>query len=110
MMIIDTVKVNDKNTRTVNTKDGDKLVMSYGIYPLGVYVGGIWLPKNVQFGDVVDICISQIEKDEKDDKTYYNAKFPKANKNFLLSPKDREPQGDLFGGTPMEVSEDDLPF
>lgn len=115
MAIIDTVKVNDKNTKEVNTKDGLKLVMDYRVYPSDLYIKGIWLPKNVQMGDVVNIYIEQFDKKENGEYTNYEAVYPKANKNFLLSENSnaavtKAPEADPFGGSPMELGDDDLPF
>lgn len=116
--IIDTLEVNEKNTveRIINGES--KLVMSIKLFPFDIYVGGIWLPKNVNFGDVVDIYIDQVEATEKNGNTYYNAKFAKASKNFFLS--DKQPSmpmasdddvADLFGGSePMTIADDDMPF
>ena len=115
MAIIDTVRVNDKNTNEVNTKDGLKLVMTYRVYPSDLYIKGIWLPKNVQMGDVVNLYIEQFEKKENGEYTNFEASYPKANKNFLLSDnsnvtvtKNEEPNP--FGATEELGSDVDLPF
>lgn len=110
-----TVKVTDKNTRTVSTANGDKLVMSVRAYPLPEYIGGIWLPSNVEFGDVVDYYIDQVKAEEKGDKTFYNAVYPKANKNFQLSEDMNQsgynPAGNDFGATQQaDIDDSDLPF
>lgn len=113
MKIIETVKVNDKNTREVNTADGTKLVLSLKLYPFDIYLGGIWLPKNVQMGDVVDIYVDSIKAEEKDGKTYYNAQYAKASKNFLLSEESGSNNApiDLFGGNEaVDIPDDKLPF
>lgn len=121
MAIIDTVRVNEKNTREVNTAEGTKLVMSYRLFPTDIYIGGIWLPKNVSFGDVVDIFIHDIKSEEKDGKTYYNASYPKASKNFMLSEQQENvyddvhggmaPNESLFGGVePADIPDSELPF
>ena len=113
MAIIDTVRVNEKNTREVNTAEGTKLVMSYRVFPTDVYIGGIWLPKNVSFGDVVDIFIHDIKSEEKDGKTYYNASYTKASKNFMLSEQQEShmPDTSMFGGVePADIPDSELPF
>lgn len=122
MKIIETVKVNAKNTRSVSTKDGDKLVLSISAYPFEGYIGGIWLPQNTKMGDFVTVFIDSIKKEEKGDKTYYNANFAKVTPEFNLNRDNSESQAnhaqakaeaDLFGGQPtqsMDIKEDDLPF
>lgn len=115
MAIIDTVKVSEKNTKEVNTKDGAKLVMTYRVYPTDLYVKGIWLPKNVQIGDVVNIYIEQIEKKENGQYTNFEASYPKVNKNFLLSENNgaqgtTTTENNPFGETADMGSDVDLPF
>lgn len=122
MKIIETVKVNAKNTREVETKDGKKLVLSISAYPFDGYIGGIWLPQNTKMGDFVTVFIDSIKKEEKGDKTYYNASFPKVTPEFNLNRDNSEhqanqaqqtAQADLFGGQPtqaMDIKDDDLPF
>lgn len=113
MQHIETFQVNNKNTLEVNTKNGLKLVSSVSAYPLDGYIGNIWLPTIVKFGDYVTVYIDQIEKEEKDGKTYYNAKFPNVTPLFNLNKGNTAPQAqpELFGQTDtMNISDDDLPF
>lgn len=115
MKIIDTFQINDKNTKTVDIKGEAKMVASIRLYPLDIYLGGIWLPKNIQMGDVVTVFIDQIEISEEGQYTNYNAKFAKVSKELFLSPRDNQQaaqsQPDPFaGGQDMNVSDDDLPF
>lgn len=113
MQFIETFQVNDKNTRQVNTQKGLKLVSSVKAYPFEHYIGNIWLPPVVKMGDYVTVYIDQVEKEEKDGKTYYNAKFPNVTPLFNLNQGGTAPQAqpDLFGQTePMNISDDDLPF
>lgn len=116
MKFFDTVKTNDKNTRAVETANGTKLVLSVRAYPFPEYIGGIWLPSNVQIGDVVDFYVDQVKAEEKGEKTYYNAVYAKANKNFQLSEdlnsgSSYNPAGNDFGASQaMDISDDDLPF
>ena len=117
MNFLGTVKTNDKNTRTVETANGTKLVLSVRAYPLPEYIGGIWLPSNVQIGDVVDYYIDQVKAEEKGDKTYYNAVYAKASKNYQLSEdlaggsNSYNPAGNDFGQSQgMDISDSDLPF
>lgn len=114
MKIIETVRVNEKNTREVNTKDGAKKVLSFKAYPFDDYIGGIWLPANTNYGDIVTVYVDQIKKEERDGKTYYNANFAKVTPEFNLNRDNQAPQApqaDLFGGQqPMNVSDADLPF
>lgn len=113
MKIIETVRVNEKNTREVNTKDGAKKVLSFKAYPFDDYIGGIWLPANTNYGDIVTVYVDQIKKEERDGKTYYNANFAKVTPEFNLNRDNQAPQapaGDLFGGQTVNVSDDQLPF
>lgn len=122
MQFIETFQVNDKNTRQVNTQKGLKLVSSVKAYPFEHYIGNIWLPPVVKFGDYVTVYIDQVEKEEKDGKTYYNAKFPNVTPLFNLNQGNSaqtfddpnggmEPSGDPFSQSqPMNISDDDLPF
>lgn len=110
MKIIETVQVNSKNTR--NTSTGKK-VLSFKLYPLDIYLGGIFLPDFIQEGDVVTVYVDQIEIGEYNGKPQYNAKYPKVSKENMLSntPKAQQTDTSLFGNTePMDVSEEDLPF
>lgn len=116
-MIIQTIQINEKNTREVQTKDGAKLVSTIFLYPFG-YIGNNWIPSCSTWGDYVTVIIESVKKEEKGDKTYYNTKSGRVVPLFELS-KGNQGQGaemgqavqdDLFGGSPMEVSDDDLPF
>lgn len=116
-MIIETIEINEKNTREVQTQNGAKLVSTVFVYPFG-YIGNNWLPPIVSWGDKVTIVIDKIKKEEKGDKTYYNADFSKVIPLFDLNkanqgqgaPMGQTVQDDLFGGSPMDISDDDLPF
>lgn len=120
MIILETIQINEKNTREVNTQKGAKLVSSFSAYPFDGYVGNIWQPPVVTWGDYVTIFVNNIEKEEKEGKTYYNAKFAQVTPLFNLNRENHSnagqqfttqaPEGDLFGGSPMEVSDEDLPF
>lgn len=115
-MIIETIEINEKNTREVQTQNGAKLVSTVFVYPFG-YIGNNWLPPIVSWGDKVTIVIDKVKKEEKGDKTYYNAEFSKVIPLFDLNKANQgqEPSFDdmngLFGGSePLEVSDSDLPF
>lgn len=120
MIILETFQVNEKNTREVQTQKGAKLVSSFSAYPFDGYVGNIWLPPVVKWGDYVTVFVDQIKKEEKDGKIYLNAEFAKVTPLFNLNRENHSnagqqfttqaPEGDLFGGSPMEVSDEDLPF
>ena len=113
MKIIETVQVNDKNTRTTNT---GKKVLSFKLYPIDIYLGGIFLPEFIQEGDVVTVYVDQIEVGEYNGKPQYNAKFAKVTKEMLLSgdngnKQSKTAESDLFGNSQqMDVKEEDLPF
>lgn len=111
MKIIETVQINGKNTR--NTKTGKK-VLSLKLYPLDIYLGGIFLPEFIQEGDVVTVYVDQIEVGEYNGNPQYNAKFAKVTKEMLLSSvqtaQNNASVSELFGGSETAVSDDELPF
>ena len=114
MKIIETLKVNEINTKEVETAKGTKKVLSFKAYPFDHYIGGIWLPDSVNYGDIVTVFIDQIKTETKGDKTYYNASFAKVTPEFNLNRDNNEPQNntvDLFGGaSPADIPDEQLPF
>lgn len=123
MKIIETLKVNEINTKEVETTKGTKKVLSFKAYPFEHYIGGIWLPDSVNYGDIVTVFIDQIKAETKGDKTYYNASFAKVTPEFNLNRDNSgsvydDPHGgmapntvDLFGGaSPTDIPDDQLPF
>lgn len=115
-MIIETIQINEKNTREVQTKDGAKLVSTIFLYPFG-YIGNNWVPSCSTWGDYVTVIVESVKKEEKGDKTYYNTKSGRVVPLFELSKgsQAQEPSfndmNGLFGGSePLEVSDSDLPF
>lgn len=114
MKIIETLKVNEINTKEIETAKGTKKVLSFKAYPFEHYIGGIWLPDSVNYGDIVTVFIDQIKAETKGDKTYYNASFAKVTPEFNLNRDNNEPQNntvDLFGGnTPVDIPDEQLPF
>lgn len=122
MKIIETLRVTDRNTKEVNTQNGTKKVLSFKAYPFEHYIGGIWLPESVNYGDIVTVFIDQIKAEQKGDKTYYNASFAKVTPEFNLNRDNNgnvydDPHGgmapntDLFGGgKPADIPDDQLPF
>lgn len=114
MKIIETLKVNEINTKQIETSNGTKKVLSFKAYPFEHYIGGIWLPDSVNYGDIVTVYIDQIKAETKGDKTYYNASFAKVTPEFNLNRDNNEPQNntvDLFGGgSSADISDDQLPF
>lgn len=110
MKIINTMQINEKNTRTTQ---GGKKVSSFKAYPFDFYIGGIFLPDYIEFGDVVTIYVHKIEVGEYNGKPQYNAKFAQVSKEMLFL-DDKAPAqddtGDLFGGSEVDLSDDDLPF
>lgn len=123
MKIIETLKVNEINTKQVETSNGTKKVLSFKAYPFEHYIGGIWLPDSVNYGDIVTVFIDQIKAETKGDKTYYNASYAKVTPEFNLNRDNSgnvydDPHGgmapntdNLFGGaSPAEISDDQLPF
>ncbi|ASZ70793.1 single-stranded DNA binding protein [Lactococcus phage 74001] len=114
MKIIETLKVNEINTKEVETAKGTKKVLSFKAHPFDHYIGGIWLPDNVNYGDIVTVFIDQIKAETKGDKTYYNAPYAKVTPEFNLNRDNNKSQNntvDLFGGgSPADIPDDQLPF
>ncbi|AXY83628.1 single strand DNA binding protein [Lactococcus phage vB_Llc_bIBB94p4] len=123
MKIIETLKVNETNTREVETSNGTKKVLSFKAYPFEHYIGGIWLPDSVNYDDIVTVYIDQVKAETKGDKTYYNASYAKVTPEFNLNRDNRgnvydDPHGgmapntdNLFGGSaPADIPDDQLPF
>lgn len=123
MKIIETLKVNETNTREVETAKGTKKVLSFKAYPFEHYIGGIWLPDSVNYDDIVTVYIDQVKAETKGDKTYYNASYAKVTPEFNLNRDNRgnvydDPHGEMapntdnsFGGaSPAEIPDDQLPF
>ena len=114
MKIIETLKVNEINTKQVETSNGTKKVLSFKAYPFEHYIGGIWLPDSVNYGDIVTVYIDQVKAETKGDKTYYNASFAKVTPEFNLNRDNNEPQNntvDSFSGnTPVDIPDEQLPF
>ena len=117
-MIIQTIQINEKNTREVQTQDGAKLVSTIFLYPFG-YIGNNWVPSCSTWGDYVTVIVESVKKEEKGDKTYYNTKSGRVVPLFELSkgnqaqgaPMGHTVQDDPFGGqAPMDISDSDLPF
>ena len=117
-MIIETIQINEKNTREVQTQDGTRLVSTIFLYPFG-YIGGNWCPSFVKWGDYVTVIVESVKKEEKGDKTYYNTKSGRVVPLFELN-KANQGQGaqmgytvqdDPFGGqAPMDIPDSELPF
>lgn len=114
MKIIETLRVTDRNTKEANTQNGTKKVLSFKAYPFEHYIGGIWLPESVNYGDIVTVFIDQIKAETKGDKTYYNAVFAKVTPEFNLNRDNEAPQASQnnpFGGVqPADIPDDQLPF
>ena len=115
MKIIETLRVSELNTKQVETAKGTKKVLSFKAYPFEHYIGGIWLPDSVNYGDIVTVFIDQIKAETKGDKTYYNANFAKVTPEFNLNRDNEAPLNDntldLFGGgSPTDIPDDQLPF
>lgn len=123
MKIIETLKVNETNTREVETAKGTKKVLSFKAYPFEHYIGGIWLPDSVNYDDIVTVYIDQVKVETKGDKTYYNASYAKVTPEFNLN---RDNGGNVYddqhggmapntvylsgGGSPADIPDDQLPF
>lgn len=114
MKIIETLKVNEINTKQVETSNGTKKVLSFKAYPFEHYIGGIWLPDSVNYGDIVTVYIDQIKAETKGGKTYYNASFAKVTPEFNLNRDNNETQNntvDSFSGnTHVDIPDEQLPF
>ncbi|QGT52700.1 single strand DNA binding protein [Lactococcus phage CHPC122] len=123
MKIIETLKVNEINTKEIETAKGTKKVLSFKAYPFEHYIGSIWLPDSVNYGDIVTVYIDQIKIETRSGKTYYNASYAKVTPEFNLNRDNSgnvydDPHGgmapnteNLFGGvSPADIPDDQLPF
>lgn len=123
MKIIETLIVNEHNTEVKPINGEQKKIMSFRMYPMPDYIGGIFLPDNVNFGDVVSVFIPYVKSEEYNGKTYYKAGggyrvVPEMNINRELnggqapqaSMQQAPMQQDPFAGTPMDIADEDLPF
>lgn len=113
-----TTQVNEKNTRTVNTKKGDKKIISVPLFEkekgsnVKVAYGSAFLPDFIQFGDVVTVS-GRVQAKESGEYVNYNFVFPTVEKVFISGVNSGQAQAkqDLFGGSePIEVNTEDLPF
>ena len=126
-IITTTVEVNEKNIRNVATKNGERQVISTPIIKdsTGKWVyASAFINFKVEFGDILTIS-GRIE--QKEDGQYLNNNFTFPTVERLYKPKaaasTTRPQtnnnnaipnfghdADPFDSSPMEISDDDLPF
>lgn len=111
-----TTQLTEKNMRTVNTQKGAKQVVSV---PIMKDKDGNWVYASsfinfeVHVGDVLTIS-GRVE--QKDDGQYKNNNFVYPTVERLYKPQQQQAQqqatqSDRFsGGTPMNISDDQLPF
>ena len=106
-----TVQANEKNMRTVSTQKGDKQVISAPIIKDGT---GKWVYASafvnfqVNQGDILTIS-GRVE--QKQDGEYHNNNFVFPTVERLYHPKQQSQNSDpMQGGTPMTLSDEDLPF
>lgn len=105
-----TAQLNEKNTRTVNTKNGETLVVSVPLFEkekgsqVKVPYASAFLPSFIKIGDVVTIS-GRVQAKESGEYVNYNFVFPTVEKVFVAGAE--APQAD-FGQT--EDVELDLPF
>jgi starvation-inducible outer membrane lipoprotein len=113
-----TTQLNDKNMRTVNTHNGQKQVVSV---PVVKDKDGKWVYASafinfeVHHGDILTIS-GRIE--QKDDGQYKNNNFVFPTVERLYQPQQQQTSTPDFGrdndymqgGTPLNITDDDLPF
>lgn len=106
-----TVQANEKNMRTVSTQKGDKQVISAPIIKDGT---GKWVYASafvnfqVNHGDILTISG---RVDQKQDGEYHNNNFVFPTVERLYQPHQQSQNSDpMQGGTPMTLSDEDLPF
>lgn len=116
-VITATVQLNEKNTRTVNTKNGETLIASVPLFgkekgaDVKIPYGSAFMPTFIKIGDVVTIS-GRVEAKQSGEYVNYNFLFPTVEKVYVDGvQKDfgGTPDGDLFGET-SEVADIDLPF
>ncbi len=106
-----TTQLNEKNMRTVNTKNGQKQVVSAQIIKdkdgSWVYASA-FINFEVHEGDVLTIS-GRIE--QKEDGQYKNNNFVFPTVERMYKPQQQAKQPDPFaGGTPTNLTDDSLPF
>ena len=106
-----TVQANEKNMRTVSTQKGDKQVISAPIIKDGT---GKWVYASafvnfqVNQGDILTIS-GRVE--QKQDGEYHNNNFVFPTVERLYQPNQQSQNSDpMQSGTPMTLSDEDLPF
>lgn len=119
--ITTTVQVTKDNTREVTNKKGELVKVVNALILKGNKEAGIkgiygsaFLPPYVENGDVVTIS-GATEATKSGEYINYNFKFPTVDKAFiekgsLGASSTNTVVSDDFGGSPMDISEDDLPF
>lgn len=112
-----TAQVTEKNTRKANTKNGEVLILSAPLFgkekgsSVKVPYGSAFLPAFIKIGDIVTVT-GRVEAKESGEFVNYNFVFPTVEKAFVEGGQSytSTPDADLFEGSPMEVSDEDLPF
>lgn len=112
-----TTQVTEKNTRKANTKKGEVLVISAPLFgkekgsSVKIPYGSAFLPAFIKIGDIVTVS-GRVEAVESGEFVNYNFVFPTVEKVFIEGGHSytSTPEPDTFEGSPMEVSDDDLPF
>ena len=109
--ITTTVQVSEHNTKTVETSKGQKKVLSV-MLTKGVYIGGVWLPDFIEFGDVIQV-FGEVQKNDRD---YLEFKFPSVQKVFIDKNFMKQDLGEVYNPfseeetEKLEVLDEELPF
>lgn len=116
-IITATAQLTEKNTRTVNTKNGETLTISVPMFEkekgsqVKVPYATAFLPSFVKIGDIVTVS-GRVQAKESGEYVNYNFVFPTVEKVFMAdgaAPSQAAPAD--FGRTEeLDIADDDLPF
>ncbi|MQW22968.1 MULTISPECIES: single-stranded DNA-binding protein [unclassified Lactococcus] len=105
-----TTELNEKNTRTINTKNGEKQVVSVPIVKdsTGKWVyASAFINFAVKVGDTLTIS-GRVE--QKQDKDYLNNSFVFPTVERMYKPNNTQSKATDIPGTDVEIDDADLPF
>lgn len=110
-----TAQLNEKNTRTVNTKNGETLTISVPLFEkekgsqVKVPYATAFLPSFIKMGDVVTVS-GRVQAKESGEYVNYNFVFPTVEKVFMGETQVQAAPADFGRTEELTVSDDELPF
>lgn len=108
MIITQTLIVGGKGYKSGQGSNGKPWqAMNFKAYPFEEYVS-VFLPDYINQGDIVTVS-GTVKKEVSGQYTNYSLQYPVIER--MYQPEHQERQTDpLSGNSPMEVTDDDLPF